>query len=83
LYYFNFVQTPFFAETDPRRRSGAHQELLPRALNGLDGARWHLIFWLPTMWWNRIGFSFMPLTVATFTGGTLSLFMWAKVWFVI
>jgi len=35
------------------------------------------------MWWNRIGFSFMPLTVATFTGGTLSLFMWAKVWFVI
>jgi uncharacterized membrane protein len=32
LYYFNFVQTPFFAETDPAVRSGAIQKLVPRAL---------------------------------------------------
>jgi len=31
LYYFNFVQTPFFAETEPAVRSGAQQKLLPRA----------------------------------------------------
>ena len=32
LYYFNFVQVPFFAETDPAVRSGAIQKLVPRAL---------------------------------------------------
>ena len=32
LYYFNFVQTPFFAETDPAVRGGAIQKLVPRAL---------------------------------------------------
>ena len=32
LYYFNFVQTPFFAETEPAVRSGAIQKLVPRAL---------------------------------------------------
>lgn len=32
LYYFNFVQTPFFAETEAPVRSGAVQKLVPRAL---------------------------------------------------
>ena len=32
LYYFNFVQVPFFAETEPAVRTGAQQKLLPRAL---------------------------------------------------
>src|SRR5574337_777393 len=32
LYYFNLVQTPFFAETEPAVRSGAIQKLVPRAL---------------------------------------------------
>jgi uncharacterized membrane protein len=32
LYYFNFVQTPFFAETDAAVRTGAVQKLVPRAL---------------------------------------------------
>jgi uncharacterized membrane protein len=32
LYYFNFVQTPFFAETDAAVRTGAIQKLVPRAL---------------------------------------------------
>src|SRR5712692_1971562 len=32
LYYFNFVQTPFFAEAEPGVRSVAIQKLVPRAL---------------------------------------------------
>lgn len=32
LYYFNFVQGAFFAETDAATKSGAIQKLLPRAL---------------------------------------------------
>jgi uncharacterized membrane protein len=32
LYYFNFVQTPFFAETEAPVRTGAIQKLVPRAL---------------------------------------------------
>jgi uncharacterized membrane protein len=32
LYYFNLVQTPFFAETDAPVRVGAIQKLVPRAL---------------------------------------------------
>ena len=32
LYYFNFVQTPFFAETEAPVRIGAIQKLVPRAL---------------------------------------------------
>ena len=44
LYYFNFVQTPFFAETEPAVRSGAVQKLVPRASvvvpMGCDGYRY-------------------------------------------
>src|SRR2546429_9886788 len=32
LYYFNFVQGPFFAEADAATRSAATQRLVPRAL---------------------------------------------------
>src|SRR5689334_18325341 len=32
LYYFNFVQGPFFAETDAATKSNAIQKLVPRAL---------------------------------------------------
>src|SRR5689334_16064577 len=32
LYYFNFVQGAFFAETDASTKSGAIQKLVPRAL---------------------------------------------------
>src|SRR2546427_11192149 len=32
LYYFNFVQTPFFAETEAGVRTGVIQKLVPRAL---------------------------------------------------
>ena len=40
LYYFNLVQTPFFAETEAPVRSGAIQKLVPRRSGGFDGARW-------------------------------------------
>src|SRR5260370_39702826 len=32
LYYLNFAQVPFFAETDAPIRSGAQQKLLPRVM---------------------------------------------------
>ena len=32
LYYFNFVQGPFFAEADGATKSAATQKLVPRAL---------------------------------------------------
>jgi uncharacterized membrane protein len=86
LYYFNFVQTPFFAETEPAVRSGAQQKLLPRALWWFRwGAMGTVIFGLIYLiiWWNRVGFVFNPWAVAILTGGTLGLIMWGNVWFVI
>src|SRR5215467_15062616 len=71
LYYFNFVQTPFFAETDPPVRSGAQQKLLPRALWWFRwGAMGTVIFGLAylLMWWASIGYMFTSWTVAIFTG---------------
>src|SRR5947199_10671351 len=41
LYYFNFVQTPFFAETEAPVRTGAIQKLVPRALWWF---RWRAMF---------------------------------------
>ena len=87
LYYFNLVQTPFFAETEPPVRSGAIQKLVPRALWWF---RWgamgtvivgllYLIIW----WQSLLNGSFTPWTVAIFTGGVMGLIMWANVWFVI
>jgi len=87
LYYFNLVQTPFFAETEAPVRSGAIQKLVPRALWWF---RWgamgtvivgllYLIIW----WQSLLNGSFTPWTVAIFTGGVMGLIMWANVWFVI
>ena len=47
LYYFNFVQTPFFAETEAPVRSGAQQKLLPRAMWWF---RWGAMFTFITGW---------------------------------
>ena len=87
LYYFNFVQTPFFGETDPPVRSGAIQKLVPRALWWF---RWGAMGTIITgllyllMWWAmRLNYAMTPWTVAIFTGGTLGTIMWANVWFVI
>lgn len=90
LYYFNFVQTPFFAETEPAVRSGAVQKLVPRALWWF---RWSAmvtflsggIYLLHRM--GQLGgvreFFATPYGWAIFLGGALGSFMWANVWFVI
>jgi uncharacterized membrane protein len=86
LYYFNLVQTPFFAETEPAVRSAAQQKLLPRALWWFRwGAMGTVVFGLIYLiiWWNRVGFAFNSWAIAILTGGALGLIMWANVWFVI
>jgi uncharacterized membrane protein len=86
LYYFNLVQTPFFAETEPAVRSGAQQKLLPRALWWFRwGAMGTVVFGVIYLiiWWNRVGFVFNSWAIAILTGGALGLIMWANVWFVI
>jgi uncharacterized membrane protein len=87
LYYFNLVQTPFFAETEPAVRSGAIQKLVPRALWWFRwGAMGTVIFGLLyfLMWWGmRIDMAFTAWTVSIATGGVLGIIMWANVWFVI
>jgi uncharacterized membrane protein len=87
LYYFNLVQTPFFAETEAPVRSGAIQKLVPRALWWFRwGAMGTVIVGLLYLiiWWQALlNLTFTPWTVAIFTGGTMGLIMWANVWFVI
>ncbi len=90
LYYFNFVQTPFFAETEPAVRSGAIQKLVPRALWWF---RWGAMVTFLSGWLILLhrmaqlgGFrDFMNTSYgwAIFLGGVLGSFMWANVWFVI
>jgi uncharacterized membrane protein len=87
LYYFNLVQTPFFAETEAPVRSGAIQKLVPRALWwfrwGAMGTVIIGIIYLLIWWDSRLDLAFTPWTVSIFTGGALGLIMWANVWFVI
>jgi len=86
LYYFNFVQGSFFAETDAATKSGAIQKLVPRALwwfryaalftliTGLIiiGGRSHMGFSFATSW-----------GVCIMTGMTLGFVMFCNVWLVI
>ena len=88
LYYFNFVQGAFFAETDAATKSNAIQKLVPRALfwfrwaamvtaaTGLLylGARGHR---------DGMGIYGTSYGVAILTGSAFALTMWANVWFVI
>ena len=87
LYYFNFVQTPFFAETEAPVRSGAVQKLVPRALWWF---RWGAMITFLSGWLiilHRLG----AMGIAGFfgsswgwsitLGGTLGSFMWGNVWF--
>ncbi|MBI4011556.1 MAG: urate hydroxylase PuuD [Candidatus Rokubacteria bacterium] len=89
LYYFNLVQTPFFAETEAPVRSGAIQKLVPRALWWF---RWGAMFTLITGWliilhrlgqlgWSGWWNSSYGWTITL--GGILGSLMWANVWFVI
>jgi len=91
LYYFNLVQTPFFAETDPAVRSGAIQKLVPRALWWF---RWGAMVTFLSGWLillHRLGqlgggvreFFDISWGWAIVLGGVLGSFMWGNVWFVI
>ncbi len=88
LYYFNFVQGSFFAETDPATKSNAIQKLVPRALWWF---RWAAMFTMLSgltylaSKGHRDGFEIFLTSwgVAILTGSALGLFMWANVWFVI
>ena len=86
LYYFNFVQTPFFAETEAPVRSGAIQKLVPRALWWF---RWGAMFTFLSGWLiilhraHQGGFFAGSYGWAILLGGLLGTMMWANVWFVI
>src|SRR5437660_10512094 len=91
LYYFNFVQTPFFATAEPPVRMGMIVgSLVGRALWWF---RWGAMFTLITgliIIGHRVGeFGGVGEFFATsygwgiFTGGAIGTLMWANVWFVI
>src|SRR5271170_2187767 len=88
LYYFNFVQGPFFAETDAATKSGAIQKLVPRALWWF---RWGAMYTIATgllilmIRGHRDGMQIFATSwgVSILTGFALGICMWANVWFVI
>jgi len=92
LYYFNFVQTPFFATAEPQVRSGMIVgSLVGRALWWF---RWGAMFTFITGWlyilhvaFARYGglreFAATSYGWKIFFGGMLGSVMWANVWFVI
>ncbi|MEX2146715.1 MAG: urate hydroxylase PuuD [Candidatus Rokuibacteriota bacterium] len=91
LYYFNFVQTPFFATAEPPVRSGmVAGGLLSRALWWF---RWGAMITFITGWliiFHKFGqfggvreFFATSYGWAIFYGGMLGSVMWANVWFVI
>lgn len=88
LYYFNFVQGAFFAETDAATKSGAIQKLVPRALWWF---RWGAMFTLITGLFilmgrsHRDGMAIFETSwgVSILTGFAFGFAMWFNVWFVI
>ncbi len=89
LYYFNFVQTPFFAETEAPVRTGAIQKLVPRALWWF---RWGAMFTflagilMYLMKWGQQGtdvFFTQQYGVAITLGGLIGTMMFLNVWLVI
>ena len=90
LYYFNFVQGPFFAETDAATKSNAIQKLVPRALWWF---RWSAMFTLltGTLYFvgrlHQVGGLAAAMEtawgIAIVSGMTLGTLMWYNVWFVI
>jgi uncharacterized membrane protein len=89
LYYFNFVQTPFFAETEAPVRTGAVQKLVPRALWWF---RWGAMFTFLAgllMYLMRLGelggsvFYSSSYGVTITLGGLMGTLMFLNVWLVI
>ncbi len=87
LYYFNFVQTPFFgSELGGTARSAMVRGLVP---NALWWFRWGAMFtflsgWTIVLWRMHQGIGLGDgYMTRILTGGTLGTIMWANVWFVI
>jgi len=89
LYYFNFIQTPFFAETDAPVRSAAVQKLVPRALWWF---RWGAMFTFLSgilIYMHKLAeaggevFYASPYGLAITTGGVMGTLMFLNVWVVI
>jgi len=89
LYYFNFIQTPFFAETEAPVRSGAVQKLVPRALWWF---RWGAMFTFLSgilIYMHKLaevgGSVYYSSTygLAITIGGTMGTLMFLNVWLVI
>lgn len=88
LYYFNFVQGPFFNETDGATKSNATQKLVPRALWWFRyGALYTLISGLVILSYKAhlLGPQFMATSygINITVGAVLGIIMAANVWFVI
>jgi uncharacterized membrane protein len=88
LYYFNFTQAPFFAETDASTKSNAIQKLVPRALWWFRwGAMWTFVTgWLYLMLRaHEVGMEIFATSygIQILTGAFLASLMWFNVWFVI
>ena len=87
LYYFNFIQTPFFAtELGGQAKSAMTRGLVP---NALWWFRWGAMFTFLTGWLivlmklgttNDLG---DPYITRILTGGALGTLMWFNVWFLI
>ena len=88
LYYFNFIQTPFFANADPAVRSGMIRGLVP---NALWWFRWGAMFtflsgWLIVLLKIHQAGGIAPISgylSLILTGGLMGTLMWFNVWFVI
>jgi uncharacterized membrane protein len=89
LYYFNFVQTPFFgSELGGTAKSAMTRGLVP---NALWWFRWGAMFTFLTGWTivltklheNGFGYLHSGYMTKILTGGFFGTIMWANVWFVI
>ena len=88
LYYFNFVQMPFFAETEAPVRSGAIQKLVPRALKWFSwGAALTLLTGLYLIYHNAAGnmagYWTSPQGVVISVGASFATLMFLNVMMVI
>ena len=90
LYYFNFVQVPFFAGAEPAVRTGMITGgLVSRALwwfrwgamlTFITGGLYLLHKWAQ---FGLLGFFNQPYGWAIFIGGVIGSLMWFNVWFII
>jgi uncharacterized membrane protein len=88
LYYFNFIQTPFFGtELGGQAKGAMTRGLVP---NALWWFRWGAMFTFLTGWTLVLMYLFMDglslgdgLITRILTGGILGTFMWYNVWFII